>query len=60
MASPTTGSTATQPIKKRTMSKARLYKEVKKQAALYDMSMSSLLDEFLEKLGEDVIEEATK
>ena len=57
----TTGSTATKPIKKRTMSKARLYKEVEKQAKAYDMLTASvLLTEFLEQLGGDVIQEATK
>jgi hypothetical protein len=57
----TTGSTATKPIKKRTMSKARLYKEVEKQAKAYDMeTIGATLGEFLERLGNDVITEATK
>ena len=50
-----------QKTPKRTMSKARLYKEVQKQARAYDMLTASvLLSEFLEQLGGDVIQEATK
>jgi len=45
---------------RRTISKARLYKEVKKQAQAYDMLQSSVtLADFLEQLGGDVIEDAT-
>lgn len=48
------------PAPKRTISKARLYKEVNKQAKQYDMGGSTLLAEFVDRLGEDVIEAATR
>ena len=48
------------PKKRRTISKARLYKEVVNQAYEYDMSLSAILSEFIDQLGEDVIRDATK
>jgi hypothetical protein len=57
----TTPTATTKPTPKRTMSKARLYKEVEKQAKAYDMeTIGATLGEFLERLGNDVITEATK